>query len=94
MTTPESVIEIGSTGIRLLIAEFSQDKKLNILDRSEMPIALGRDVFTNNEITQETQNQCIQILRRYVEQLAGWALFSDLSPFIPPIQILTMLDDT
>lgn len=74
MTTPESVIEIGSTGIRLLIAEFSQDKKLNILDRSEMPIALGRDVFTNNEITQETQNQCIQILRRYVEQLAGWGI--------------------
>jgi len=74
MTTPESVIEIGSTGVRLLVAEYTADNGLNILDRSDKPLPLGKDVFTNGSISQETQNQCIQILKRYAEQLTGWGI--------------------
>ena len=74
MTTPESVIEIGSTGVRLLVAEITADRKLNILDRSDMPLPLGRDVFTNGTISQESQNQLVQVLKRYKEQLAGWGI--------------------
>ena len=74
MTTPESVIEIGSTGVRLLVAEITADRKQNIIDRSEMSLPLGKDVFTNSVVSQETQNQLIQILKRYREQLAGWGI--------------------
>ena len=74
MTTPESVIEIGSTGVRLLVAEFTADRKQNIVDRSEMSLPLGKDVFTNSVVSQETQNRLIQILKRYREQLAGWGI--------------------
>lgn len=74
MSAPESVIEIGSTGVRLLIAEFTSERKQNILDRSTNPISLGRDVFTTGSISQETQNQLIQILLRYREQLLGWGI--------------------
>ena len=74
MATPESVIEIGSTGVRLLVAEFTQDGKQNILDRSDKPLPIGKDVFTSGSISQETQNQLIQILIRYGEQLAGWGI--------------------
>ena len=74
MATPESVIEIGSTGVRLLVAEFSLDGKQNILDRSEKPLPLGKDVFTSGIISQETQNQLIQILIRYREQLKSWGI--------------------
>lgn len=74
MAAPESVIEIGSTGVRLLVAEFSPDGIQNILDRSEKPLSLGKDVFTSGIISQETQNQLIQILIRYREQLAGWGI--------------------
>lgn len=74
MATPESVIEIGSTGVRLLIAEVTADRKTNILDRSEMPLPLGRDVFTSGVISQETQNLLVEILKRYKEQLAGWGI--------------------
>ena len=65
MATPESVIEIGSTGVRLLVAEFDADRKQNILDRSEMPLPLGKNVFTSGIVNQETQNQLIQVLKRY-----------------------------
>ena len=74
MAAPESVIEIGSTGVRLLVASFSEDGFFNILDRSEKPLPLGKDVFISGVISQETQNQLIQILIRYREQLAGWGI--------------------
>ena len=74
MATPESVIEIGSTGVRLLVAVFSDDGNYNVLDRSEKPLPLGKDVFISGAISQETQNQLIQILIRYREQLAGWGI--------------------
>ena len=74
MATPESVIEIGSTGVRLLVAEITSDHKKNILDRSDLPLHLGRDVFTSSNISQETQNQLVQILQRFREQLAGWGI--------------------
>lgn len=74
MATPESVIEIGSTGVRLLVAEFTTDRKQNILDRSDMPLPIGRDVFTSGIISQDSQNQLIQILKRYKEQLEGWGI--------------------
>lgn len=77
MQTPESVIEIGSTGVRLLVAEFTSDIKQNILDRSDLPVPLGRDVFTSGIISQETQNQLIQVLKRFREQLAGWGITPD-----------------
>ena len=80
MTTHESVIEIGSTGVRLLVAEFTDDRKQNILDRSDMPLAIGRDVFTNGVISQELQNKLIQILNRYKEQLAGWGIEPSQTP--------------
>ncbi len=76
MAAPESVIEIGSTGVRLLVAEVTPDRKQNVLDRSDMPLALGKDVFTSGVISQETQNQLITILTRYREQLAGWGINS------------------
>ena len=33
MSTPEAVIEIGATGVRLLVAEITSDRKRNTLDR-------------------------------------------------------------
>lgn len=36
MIQPQAVIEIGSTGVRLLVAELSEDNKRTILDRSDM----------------------------------------------------------
>lgn len=74
MTLPEAVIEIGSTGVRLLVAEFTSDRKRNVLDRSEMPVSLGRDVFTSHSISRETQTQILHILKRFKEQLVAWSI--------------------
>ena len=70
----QAVIEIGSTGIRMLVVEITEDKKRNILDRSELPANIGRDVFTSGVISRETMISCLQILRRFAEQLKSWGI--------------------
>ncbi len=74
MAVPVAVIEIGSTGIRLLVAEITTDNKRNILDRSELPLGFGHDVFTTGVISRDSLLQCIYILERFREQLKGWGI--------------------
>ncbi len=74
MNDPQAVIEIGSTGIRMLVAEITEDKKRNILDRSEIPLNIGRDVFTTGAISRETLISAQRILKRFAEQLAAWGI--------------------
>ncbi|MCR5606226.1 MAG: HD domain-containing protein [Treponema sp.] len=71
MTKPVAVIEIGSTGVRLLVAQSTNGHKNEILDKSEWPVSLGRDVFTTGTISRNTLLLCLQILKRFVEQLKG-----------------------
>jgi exopolyphosphatase/guanosine-5'-triphosphate,3'-diphosphate pyrophosphatase len=68
----EAVIEIGATGIRLLVAEVSADGSWSVIDRAERLLALGRDVFTTGLVSRESLLQCLAILNRYREMLASW----------------------
>lgn len=82
MATPDAVIEIGSTGVRLLVAEFTADKKRNVLDRAEIPLALGRDVFTEGTISRETQSVLLNILLRCKEHLSSWGIVPEQTSVI------------
>lgn len=75
-TTPriESVIEIGATGLRLLIVEIGGDALWTVIDKAERAVALGRDVFTSGTISRDSLLQCLAILKRYREILDGWAI--------------------
>ena len=70
----DAVIEIGSTGIRLLVADITASGDWAVVDRAERALALGRDVFTAGVITRESLLQCLTILNRYREILAGWGI--------------------
>ncbi|ULQ60904.1 HD domain-containing protein [Brucepastera parasyntrophica] len=70
----EAVIEIGATGIRLLVVEVTGDATWLVIDRAERALPLGRDVFTTGIISRESLMQCIAILNRYKEMLAGWGM--------------------
>lgn len=73
-TTPEAVIEIGSTGIRLLVAQVKDNGGWEVIDYSELPVDLGRDVFTTGLISRTNILLVLQILSRFREQLAGWGI--------------------
>ncbi|MDR1445982.1 MAG: HD domain-containing protein [Treponema sp.] len=68
------VLEIGSTGIRLLVAELLSGGLWRELDRAGRPVALGRDVFTSGELSRESLLECLSVLRGFREILAGWGI--------------------
>ncbi|MDR2370708.1 MAG: HD domain-containing protein [Treponema sp.] len=67
-----AILEIGSTGIRLLVAEISGAWK--VLDRADRPVALGRDVFTSGEVSRESLLECTAVLKNFRELLKGWSI--------------------
>ena len=71
---PAAVIEIGSTGIRLLLAEYNAAGDWRVLDQSGKPVALGRDVFTSGEVSRESFLECLSVLEGFREQLQAWGI--------------------
>jgi len=71
-----AIVEIGSTGIRLLVAEI-EGRFWKILDRAGRPAVLGRDVFTTGELTRESFLECLSVLHNYRELLTGWGIANE-----------------
>jgi exopolyphosphatase/guanosine-5'-triphosphate,3'-diphosphate pyrophosphatase len=69
-----AILEIGSTGIRLLVAEIRGDDDWRILDRASKPISLGRDVFTSAHISRESFLECLMVLQSFNELIQGWGV--------------------
>jgi exopolyphosphatase/guanosine-5'-triphosphate,3'-diphosphate pyrophosphatase len=72
-----AVLEIGSTGIRLLVAEILSPGEWRAVDRAGKPVALGRDVFTSGEVSRESLRECLSVLKNYRELLRGWGIRDD-----------------
>lgn len=71
-TTVTAIIEIGSTGIRLHVAEIRSGGQWQVLDRAVRPVALGRDVFTSGLLSRESMLECLEVLKSYKELLSSW----------------------
>jgi exopolyphosphatase/guanosine-5'-triphosphate,3'-diphosphate pyrophosphatase len=72
---PAAVIEIGSTGIRLLLAEYNDvTGEWKVLDQAGKPVALGRDVFTSGAVGRESFAECLSVLQGFAEQLGAWGI--------------------
>lgn len=71
---PYAAIEIGSTGIRLVIAMLGEDGSLKVLDRASKQSRLGRDVFTMGTISRDGLRETIAILSSYKEMLASYGI--------------------
>ncbi|MCL2609916.1 MAG: HD domain-containing protein [Treponema sp.] len=71
-----SVLELGSTGIRILVARMDGDGGWEVLDSADRPVALGRDVFGSGELSQESLFECLEVLGNFRELLAGWGMES------------------
>ncbi len=72
MNSLEAVIEIGSTGIRLMACQINDSVSWTVIDHSETSVSLGNDVFTSGYVSRDTLMQCLLILNRFKEQLSTW----------------------
>jgi len=73
-STLVAIIEIGSTGIRLNVAEIFSGGEWQVLDRAVRPVGLGRDVFTSGSLSRESVLECLTVLQNYRELLSGWGI--------------------
>ncbi len=69
-----AVVDIGSTAIRMVIAQLGEDGEWNRLDRAARPVSLGRDVFMSGSLSRESMQQAISILTGFRELLRGWSV--------------------
>ncbi len=79
---PVAAIEIGSTGIRLLVASIEAAGSIKVLDRAGKPSRIGRDVFTQGNIGRDAIRESIAVLASFRELLHGYGIEPDAAKVI------------
>lgn len=69
-----AVMDIGSTFIRMTIAEGAAGTGFKVLERVIQSVPLGREVIASKRISNATIEQCAAILRRYQDLLKEYAI--------------------
>ncbi len=73
---PVAVIDIGTTSIRMAIAEIDADGEVRGLETLQQAVNLGKDTFTTGRIGKTTIEDCVQVLRSYRQMLTEYQIVS------------------
>ena len=60
-----SVIDVGASGIRMIIAELRPDGDVRLLEQLDRPLALGRETFRTGTLSASSIQKAVNILRQY-----------------------------
>ncbi|MBF0543683.1 MAG: HD domain-containing protein [Candidatus Riflebacteria bacterium] len=74
-----AAIDVGSTGIRMVIAEIKKDSQLRIIESMQHPVSIGKDTFTKGIIQQETIEESVRILLGYKRLLKEYDINEETS---------------
>ena len=68
------VIDVGSTSIRMAIAEIDGQHGVRILETLTQTVNLGKDTFTRGRIRKTTIEECVGALKRYRRKLEEYQI--------------------
>ncbi len=74
---PIAVIELGTSSIRMAIAQLRGRNRFEILDSLQMAVAVGKDTFTQGRIEHETTEDCVRVLRLFRRKLEEYDIVKD-----------------
>src|SRR2546426_1605603 len=60
-----SVIDVGSSGVRMLLAELKPDGSVRILEDVQKPLTLGRETLRTGTLSAASIQKAVNILRQY-----------------------------
>ena len=60
-----AVIDIGTSGIRMIVAEVGAKTEIRYLENLQKPVRFGRDVFGTGRISNTSMREAIEILKNY-----------------------------
>ncbi len=69
---PVAVIDIGTSSIRMAIAEIGPTGEVRILERLSQAVNLGKDTFTKGRIEKTTIEECVRVLKSYRRLLSEY----------------------
>jgi len=64
-----AVIDVGTSSIRMAIAEIQADGSIRTLESLTQAVHLGRDAFMNGELSRGTIEECVSVLRSFRQKL-------------------------
>ncbi|MFA5161756.1 MAG: Ppx/GppA phosphatase family protein [Elusimicrobiales bacterium] len=67
-----AVIDIGSSAIRLAVAEIGGSEGFRPLENLSKPVSLGQDVFSSGKISNETLRESLSVLSAYRDVINGY----------------------
>ena len=71
---PVAVIDVGTSSIRMAIAEVGPLGTVRTLESLSQGVRLGKDTFTKGEISKATIEDCVRVLRSYRSKLEEYAI--------------------
>lgn len=71
---PVAVIDVGTSSIRMGIAEIGPAGTVRTLESLSQGVRLGKDTFTRGEISKSTIEDCVRVLRSYRSKLEEYAI--------------------
>ena len=74
VTRPLAVMDIGTSSIRLLIAQPSEDGTMQTLESLRQEATLGEDVFTTGRISTTTTEACVATLKGFANVLREYQI--------------------
>src|SRR5437773_6995324 len=69
-----AVIDIGSSGIRMVIAEIGPKLAIRYLENVQKPVPFGKDVFTSGRLSPGAFRQGIDFLNIYKTMLGNYSV--------------------
>src|SRR5262245_20621218 len=69
-----AVIDIGSSAIRMVIAEIGPKQSVRYLENVQKPVPFGKDVFTTGRLSPAAIRQGIEILNNYKQMLETYTV--------------------
>ncbi|MFA7001114.1 MAG: HD domain-containing protein [Candidatus Omnitrophota bacterium] len=67
-----AVIDIGTSAIRLVVAEVGAKDEVRHLENLQKPVRFGRDVFTTGHISTPVMREALEILKNYKTVIDGY----------------------
>ena len=74
---PVAVIDIGTSSIRMAIAEITPAGAVRTLESLTQAVPLGKDTFTGGNIEKSTIEQCVEVLKSYRRVLQEYQIDRD-----------------
>jgi len=75
--TPIAVIDIGTSSVRMVIAQMTHSGKVQTLESLQQTVALGKDTFTTGRISMEATEACVKVLRSFRSILHEYHITDD-----------------